>query len=59
MVNDWTDESHQLVARSAYPPTTEIDESFADQCWLVTRQQWIKASLRLAQILNTTLGEGR
>jgi hypothetical protein len=54
----WTDESHALVAATAYPPGFVIDESFADQTWLVIRQQWQKASNRLARILNATAGNG-
>jgi len=57
-VGDWTDESHALAAASAYPPGRVIDESFAEQTWLIIRQQWHKASQRLAQILNATLGDG-
>jgi hypothetical protein len=54
----WTDESHALVTRLAYPASPVISEDFADQTWLVIRQQWQKASNRLAGILNATLGEG-
>ena len=57
-VNAWADESHQLVARYAYPPASGIDAAFADQSWLVTRRQWQKASKRLARVLNAVLGEG-
>lgn len=54
----WTDESHALAGSSAYPPARVIDEKFAESSWLVIRQQWQKASWRLARILNATLGEG-
>jgi hypothetical protein len=54
----WTGESHALVATSAYPPGFVIDEYFADQTWLIIRQQWQKASNRLARILNATVGNG-
>jgi len=54
----WTDESHALAGRSAYPPGRVIDENFADQSWLIIRQQWQKASARLAQVLNAVIGEG-
>ncbi len=54
----WTDESHALTAASAYPPGRVIGVEFADRTWLVIREQWQKASVRLAQILNATLGEG-
>jgi hypothetical protein len=56
-VISWTDESHALVGSSAYPPERVIDEAFADQSWLIIRQQWQKASKRLAGILNARLGE--
>ena len=55
----WTDESHALAGASAYPPGPVIDEPFADQSWLIVRQQWQKAAVRLAQILNAVAGEGR
>lgn len=57
-VRQWTDESHALVARSAYPDGFVVSEAFADGTWLIIRQQWQKASSRLAGILNATLGEG-
>ena len=57
-VQCWTNESHALVASSAYPDSTVIDECFADQTWLIIRQQWQKASNRLARILNATVGNG-
>lgn len=57
-VVSWTNESHALVATSAYPSGTLIDENFADQTWLIIRQRWQMASIRLAQILNASLGSG-
>ena len=56
-VMSWTDESHALASKSAYPPGRVIDGQFADQSWLIIRQQWQKASWRLAQILNAVVGE--
>lgn len=56
-VMSWTDESHALASKSAYPSGRVIDEQFAEQSWLITRQQWQKASWRLAQILNATVGD--
>ena len=56
-VVSWTDESHALASKSAYPPGPVIDQPFADQSWLIIRQQWQKASWRLAQILNAVVGE--
>jgi hypothetical protein len=57
-VRQWTDESHALVARAAYPDSFVISKAFADGTWLIIRQQWQKASSRLAGVLNATLGEG-
>jgi len=54
----WTDESRAIMARSAYPPANVIDEPFADQTWLIIRQQWQQASVRLARILNAAVGDG-
>ena len=56
-VVSWTNESHALAGGYSYPPGRVIDEQFADQSWLIIRQQWQKASSRLARILNATVGE--
>ena len=56
-VVSWTEESHALTSKSAYPPGPMIDQPFADQSWLIIRKQWQKASWRLAQILNAAVGE--
>jgi hypothetical protein len=55
-VADWTAESHRIAASRSYPPQPQIDAEFADQGWLLIRQQWQKAAHRLASILNTVLG---
>ena len=54
----WTDESHQLAGEAAYPPGEIIQAAFAENSWLLIRQQWIKAGERLARILNTAVCEG-
>jgi hypothetical protein len=56
--NQWTGESHRLVAEYAYPGQTKIDTEFAEVSWRLTQEQLIKAARRLARILNATLGEG-
>ena len=53
----WTDESHALAARFAYPTDSVIDEAFADRGWSITVVQWERAAGRLAQVLNAVLGE--
>jgi len=57
-VEGWTDESRALVSLSAYPPKPRIERAFAEQTWVIIRQQWQKGALRLALILNAVLGEG-
>lgn len=54
----WTDESHALAATHAYPQSPVINEEFARESWLITRQQLQKAASRLALILNAVLGDG-
>ena len=51
----WTEESHALAAARAYPPTSVIDDAFADASWKLIQQQWRKAATRLALILNAVL----
>jgi len=53
----WTDESHRIVAEAAYPPGEIIHADFAENSWLLIRQQWLKAGERLARILNAVVGE--
>ena len=58
VVDDWTWESHQLALARSYPDTTEISPAFADESWVLITRQIPLAALRLAEILNATLGEG-
>jgi hypothetical protein len=51
----WTEESHALASARAYPPGGIIDDRFADASWVLIQQQWRKAALRLALILNSVL----
>jgi len=53
----WTEESHALAAARAYPPTSVIDDDFANASWALIQQQWQKAATRLALILNAVLTE--
>ncbi|MEE8495963.1 MAG: S1/P1 nuclease, partial [Xanthomonadales bacterium] len=54
----WTDESHRLAGEAAYPPGEIIHANFAENSWLLIRQQWLRAGQRLARILNAVVGEG-
>ena len=53
----WTEESHALAAARAYPPGPVIGDEFADFSWTVIRQQWGKAAVRLARVLDVVLTE--
>jgi hypothetical protein len=51
----WTEESHALTIRVAYPPQAVITEVFAEASWSVVRQRWWVASQRLAMVLEAVL----
>jgi hypothetical protein len=53
----WTEESHALAATRAYPPGPVIGDDFADLSWTIIRQQWGKAAVRLARVLDVVLTE--
>ena len=53
----WTGESHRLARDAAYPPGEVIQAGFAENSWVLIRQQWLKAGERLARILNAVVGE--
>lgn len=56
MVNDWTNESHQLARRKAYPVAKKIDEIYQQRSWELAQKRIIAAASRLALIINTKLG---
>lgn len=58
MVIDWTNQSHDMVIDTVYPPTVNIDESYALHSWKIAQQQIIKAANRLALIINSVLKSG-
>jgi nuclease S1 len=58
-VNAWTTESHGLAGSMAYPATPEISDTFEEESWLLVRQRLPIGAMRLARILNATLGEGK
>ena len=55
MVDEWTNESHELAIQRSYPSTNIIDEDFAQNSWVIVQQQIRLASSRLAWIINTEL----
>ena len=55
MVNDWTNESHELAKQTVYPATMNIDETYLQQSWERAQKQISLAATRLALIINTEL----
>jgi len=55
MVNNWTNRSHTLAIEKAYPPTSNIDEVFAQQSWELIQEQIRLAASHLALIINSEL----
>ena len=55
MVNDWTDESHEMAKQTVYPTTKNIDEIYLQQSWEDAQKQISSAATRLALIINTQL----
>jgi len=55
MVNDWTNESHQLAKLAVYPAIRNIDETYVQKSWELTQKQISSAVSRLALIINSEL----
>jgi hypothetical protein len=55
MVDDWTDESRQLVNDEMYPENPQLSQSYQDKSWALMQQRILTASSRLALIINTVL----
>jgi len=55
MVDDWTEESHQLVETVVYPPNSEIGHRYEEESWELAQQRILTAASRLALIINTVL----
>lgn len=58
MVNDWTNESHELAKTMAYPTTKKVNEAYLQQSWKLVQKQIPLASSRLALIINSELDDG-
>ena len=58
MVNDWTNESHELGKTMAYPATKNINETYLEQSWELVQKQIPLAASRLAFIINSKLDDG-
>jgi hypothetical protein len=56
--DDWTEESHALVAQYSYPDTNPVSAVFSKQSWKLIQQQLAIAADRLATVVNATIGEG-
>jgi len=57
MVNDWTEESHQLAVEVVYPKSPEISLEYEQRSWALIQLRLATASSRLAYIINTVLAE--
>jgi hypothetical protein len=57
MVDDWTEESHQLVETVVYPPNSEIGHRYEEESWGLVQHRILTASSRLALIINTVLSD--
>lgn len=54
----WTDESHALAVKYAYPASDTFGPEFTNRSWRIIQEQWAKAALRLAQIIDAVAGDG-
>jgi hypothetical protein len=55
MVNQWTDESHQLVMKTIYPKAPVITDDYANESWELLQQRLSTGASRLALIISTSL----
>ena len=55
MVDEWTNESHQLAEQRVYPANIDIDETYEQQSWELAQQRLSLAASRLALVINTVL----
>ncbi len=55
MVDDWTNESHNLVRTIVYPAPGRIDETYTRKSWELIQTQLSLAAKRLATIINHQL----
>jgi len=58
MVDDWTNESHQLAKKKVYPVNINIDDTYEQQSWELAQERLDLAASRLALIINTVLQNG-
>ena len=57
-VDQWTNESHDLAATLVYPDETVVSNAYKEQSWVLIQKRLPLAAMRLARLLNATLGEG-
>lgn len=56
-VISWSNESHAFAESLSYPDEPVITDRFADQSWELLRNQMVKGSNRLANVLDTVLAD--
>ena len=56
---DWAENTHQVAIQAVYlfPSSLEIDERYVGKSLPVIHEQLAKAAVRLAGVLNRTLGQ--
>ena len=59
MVNDWTDQSHQLTIQVVYPTSSSVDDIYQQQSWILAQKQLSLAATRLALIINSEFHQGK
>ena len=57
LVNNWTNESHQLAKNYVYPVSRQIDNAYEVKNWPLLLERLNLAAIRLASIINSELDE--
>lgn len=55
MVDEWTNQSHQMVEDALYPANPVIDSDYQQSSWEITQRQLDIAASRLASIIESVL----
>jgi len=55
LINNWTNESHELAKTQIYPSSSEISEGYEAKSWVLIQKRLNIAATRLALIINAEL----
>lgn len=53
LINNWTNESHELAKNQVYPASRQISESYEEKSWELIQQRLNIAAIRLALMVNS------